>query len=67
MMGTRLRNGISEKDLTKLLEVNFNEILNQDVLKVFIDNGFVSLSSGILKLSEKGLLMHSYLIPRLIL
>lgn len=67
MMGTRLSAGISEKDLTKLLEVNFNEILNQDALKVFIDNGFVSLANGILKLSDNGLLMHSYLISRLIL
>jgi|JFJP01.1.fsa_nt_gi putative oxygen-independent coproporphyrinogen III oxidase len=66
MMGTRLANGITEESLQKLLKLKFSDILNQDILKQYINHQLVSLDNNILKLSDSGLLLHNYLIARLI-
>lgn len=66
MMGTRLANGIKEESVEKLLQLKFFDILNQDILKQYIDHQLVSLNNGILKLSDSGLMLHNYLIARII-
>ena len=66
MMGTRLASGITEESLQKLLKLKFSDILNQDILKQYINHQLVSLDNNILKLSDSGLLLHNYLIARLI-
>jgi hypothetical protein len=50
----------------KLLKLKFFDILNQDILKQYIDHQLISLNNGILKLSDSGLMLHNYLIARII-
>ncbi len=66
MMGTRLSRGFDEKRLVQLLNLDFASVLNIDVLNHYIQNGFVTVDNNILKLSNSGILLHNYLIPRLI-
>lgn len=66
MMGTRLPEGIREQKLQELLQLGFADILDMDVLDYYISNEIVSLSDGRLRLLDKGLLLHNYVIPKLI-
>jgi putative oxygen-independent coproporphyrinogen III oxidase len=66
MMGTRLPLGASETSLQKMLNLSFADILNQDILKYYTEKQLVSLENGYLKLSNQGLLMHNYIVPRLL-
>ena len=66
MMGTRLADGIKEESLQKLLNLKFIDILDQDTLRYYIINQLVSIDNNILKLSDSGLLLHNYVIARLI-
>ena len=66
MMGLRLKAGINEKRLYELTHNLFKDILDKNNLEKYINSGFVSFTDNILKLTDKGLLMHNYLVPRLI-
>ena len=66
MMGTRLANGVGEESLQKLLKLKFTDIFNQDILEYYISKNLVSVDNSILKLSDSGLLLHNYLIARLL-
>lgn len=64
MMGTRLPSGIKEARLLELMNLKFADVLNSDVLNYYINNNLASLSNDVFKLSDKGLLLHNYLISR---
>lgn len=64
MMGTRLSSGIKEAKLLDLMNLKFADVLNYDILNHYINNNLASLSNDVLKLSDKGLLLHNYLISR---
>ncbi|MFK7967771.1 MAG: radical SAM family heme chaperone HemW [Rickettsiaceae bacterium] len=66
MMGTRLAHGIKEESVEKLLNLKFKDILNLNILKQYISKQLVSIDNNVLKLSDSGLLLHNYLIARLI-
>ncbi len=66
MMSTRLQNGLDENKLKNITGLTFADILNQQNLEHYLDNGLLSINNNFLKLSDKGILMHNYLIPRLI-
>jgi len=66
MMGTRLSVGVKEDSLHKLLGLSFKDILNQDILEYYTEKNLVSVKNGVLKLSDQGLLVHNYLVPRLL-
>ena len=66
MMGLRLKAGINDKRLCELTHSLFKDVINQDNLKQYIELGFVDLTNNHLRLTDKGLLMHRYLVPRLI-
>ena len=66
MMGLRLEGGIKDDKLEKYLNMNFEDILNKIELEKFIDSGFVLYKDGSLSLSDIGMMMHSYIVPRLI-
>ncbi len=65
MMGLRLKAGINDKRLCELTHSLFKDVINKDNLKQYIELGFVDLTNDHLRLTEKGLLMHSYIVPRL--
>lgn len=66
MMGLRLESGIGDSALRKLVGKGFDEVLNMDAVGCYIDSGFAQMNLGKLRLTHKGLLMHSYIVPRLI-
>ena len=66
MMGTRLVCGLKEESVKKLVDSKFSDILDAQVLKQYITNQLLSMDRDILKLSSRGLLLHNYLIARLI-
>ena len=66
MMGLRLEDGITDKKLQKYLAIGFEDVLNMKAVEMLIDKGFVKYDGKALKLTDKGLLMHSYIVPRVI-
>lgn len=66
MMGLRLEDGITDEKLQKYLNITFNDVLNMQSIEMLIDKGFVEYDQKVLRLTDKGLLMHNYIVPRVI-
>ena len=66
MMGLRLEDGITDEKLQKYLDFDFDRILNKQSIEIMIEKEFVQFDGKRLKLTDKGLLMHSYIVPRVI-
>lgn len=66
MMGTRLQKGIDKQEFLRITGHHLNSVLDMEVinqysmLDLIIDNGKE------LKLSNKGLMLHNYLVPRML-
>ena len=67
MMGTRLQAGIVEEKFQEITGKKFLDSLNINVIEQLRHQNFVTMSAGQIKLSEKGLLLHSYIVPRMLL
>ncbi|NRB11003.1 MAG: coproporphyrinogen III oxidase [Rickettsiaceae bacterium] len=65
MMGMRLSSGISDHNLQQLLNLKFSDVLKQDTLQEYINLGLIKDNKDKLCLTDKGLLLHSYIVPRL--
>ena len=66
MMGTRLSTGVKEEPLMQLTKLRFIDVLNHDIVNEYIKQQLITIASNSLKLTEHGLLLHNYLIPRLL-
>jgi len=66
MMGLRLRSGISQESLTKIAHYKISDILSQHTVQTYINMGLLHASENNLQLTDKGLALHSYLVPRLL-
>lgn len=66
MMGTRLKDGMSISIFNKIVGVNFNTIINKKSFDYFQKSGLVFINNTHFGLTQSGLLLHNYLIPRLI-
>lgn len=66
MMGLRLKNGIDDSRLYYLTGKNFVDILNQSELDKYINMGFLRFKNDRLVLTNKGLLLHNYIVSRLV-
>lgn len=66
MMGLRLKNGIDDSRLYYLTGKNFGDILNQSELDKYINMGFLRFKNYRLALTDKGLLLHNYIVSRLV-
>lgn len=66
MMGLRLETGITDRMLIKYTGLGFKDILDKKSLHTLVSNEFVNFDGKILKLTDKGMLMHNYIVPRLI-
>ncbi len=67
MMGTRLVNGISETKLYSLTGLVLKDVLKLEIIDLYIKKGLVKIKDNYFILTPKGLLMHNYLIPRILL
>jgi putative oxygen-independent coproporphyrinogen III oxidase len=66
MMGTRLRGGMSLSHFQKITGKIFDDVLQQKSFLHYEKCGLVFKNNTHFGLTEKGLLLHNYLIPRLI-
>ncbi|PCJ29128.1 MAG: coproporphyrinogen III oxidase [Rickettsiales bacterium] len=66
LMGTRLETGILEDNFQRVTGMNFESVLNLKTVKHYIEQDLVSLDNGRLKLTDRGLMLHNYLVPRMI-
>lgn len=66
MMGLRLEGGINSDKIEKYLGLNFEDILDKKELARFIDGDFVSYKNNHLALTDKGMMMHSFIVPRVL-
>jgi len=67
MMGTRLQAGLVEEKFQEITGKKFLDSLNINVIEQLRHQNFVTMGAGQIKLSEKGLLLHSYIVPRMLL
>ena len=67
MMGTRLQAGIVEEKFQEITGKNFSDSLNINIIEQLRHQNFVTMGAGQIKLSENGLLLHSYIVPRMLL
>lgn len=69
MMGLRLEEGVDERRLRELTGLGFEDCVDMEELRRFAAAGFLAFDTramlGNLKLTDKGLLLHSYIVPRL--
>lgn len=66
MMGLRLREGIEIGFIERLSGLQFDDIVEKQNLDIYTQNGYIKIDGGVIKLTERGVLMHSYIVPRII-
>lgn len=66
MMGTRLEKGLLESDFHRITGKYFSDILNPETIKHHINQDLVYIEDNRLFLTNKGLMLHDYLIPRML-
>lgn len=66
MMGLRLKKGLSIKKFKELTGQEIQYVLDQDFFALITKQGLIELEDDHLKLTGRGFLLHSYLVPRLI-
>lgn len=65
MMGLRLKGGININSLEQKIGMKLTDILDIDMLRHYQTLNLIKLDNNIY-LTDKGLMLHSYLVPRLI-
>lgn len=65
MMNLRLEKGLELKKMKDFLGQKAQNVLNISELEKFIKAGMVIYDNDHIKLTDKGLMMHSYIVPRL--
>ena len=67
MMGLRLRSGIYGSRVKILTGQNWVDLLDSKAVKMFSGLGYFEYDNEKIKLTDKGLLLHNYIVPRLII
>ncbi|MGC0372093.1 MAG: hypothetical protein DGJ47_000798 [Rickettsiaceae bacterium] len=67
MMASRLASGFLESDLQKVTGKTLDQVFNMSIIHDYQKLGLVDLSLGRFKLTSKGLVLHSYIISRIML
>lgn len=66
MMGLRLEDGITDRKLVQYLDISFEKVLNIHAIETLMKSGYLKYEGRNLKLTDNGLLMHSYIVPRIL-
>ncbi len=66
MMGSRISEGIHENKLKIITNKSFKNILSMENFAKYQEMGLVEMQNNILQLTNKGMNLHNYLVPRLI-
>ena len=67
MMGMRLAAGILESKFHKITGGDFQKYLNPKTTRHYIEQELVDVNDGYLKLTSKGLMLHNYLVSRMLI
>ena len=65
LMGTRLINGISDKRIKFFCDKDFTQLLDVKQIEYFTEFGFLNYENEVLRLTNRGLLVHNYIVSRL--
>jgi oxygen-independent coproporphyrinogen-3 oxidase len=65
MMNLRLEEGLDIKKMKDFFGKDVKNMLNISELKKFVDAGMVKYDDDRIRLTDKGMMMHSYIVPRL--
>ncbi len=66
MMGTRLESGILQEKFIQITKSNFKDNLNLKTTNHYVKQGLVEINDKYLRLTNKGLMLHNYLVPRML-
>ncbi len=66
MMGLRINNGISIKRLEQKTSLKLEEILNMRIINEYQEADLLIINDDIIKLTDKGLMLHNYIVARII-
>jgi oxygen-independent coproporphyrinogen-3 oxidase len=66
MMGLRLEDGISDAKLKKYLGKDFVQKSDMKEVDKFIESGFMHFDNNMIRLTDKGMMMHNYIVPRIV-
>ncbi len=66
MMSTRLKTGLNEENFHAITGKKFTEILDPNNLVLYQEQGLITLKHNHLILTDKGLMLHNYIIAQLL-
>lgn len=66
MMGSRLKIGINEDHFYQITGFKFDQVLNLNIVQQYQHLGLLNYNKRNIYLTSKGLLLHNYIIPRLL-
>jgi oxygen-independent coproporphyrinogen-3 oxidase len=66
MMGTRLQKGIDKQEFFKVTGQNLNTVLDMEAINQYSKLSLVVDNDRELRLTNKGLMLHNYLVPRML-
>ena len=65
MMGLRLKEGVNLENLKRITDKDVRSILCEKALKYYAKLDLLTFNEKRIALTDKGLILHSYLVPRL--
>lgn len=66
MMNLRIPTGIVKADFLMKSGLNLDDCLNHDICTYYQENGLLNINDNHLKLTKKGLMLHNYIVPRIL-
>ncbi len=66
MMGLRLVEGVNLAKFGKIIGKSTEQFIDLEVLKQYVEIGLIKQDGQVLALTDRGLMLHNYLVPRLI-
>lgn len=67
MMGLRLKSGVNLNNLRKITNQGVLTFLSEKMLKYYAELDLLNFSEDHIAFTDKGLMLHSYLVPRLLI
>lgn len=66
MMGLRLEVGVTSEKLMKYLNLELEDVIDKNELEKFEEAGFIKRKDSAIALTDSGMMMHSYIVPRIL-
>jgi putative oxygen-independent coproporphyrinogen III oxidase len=66
IMGLRLKEGITNDRLKQLTGCDIKQVINQQIAATYQEEGLIQFMDNNLKLTDRGLMLHNYIVPRIL-